>query len=398
MFLLRDRGFYAYMASPAAHCWADLENRKLKLSDIPMWDVTRDFLVANLEYRKCIETNVRASLSGSQTDGRRISVSGARRGSLGDEAAIRDRISRLQSEAEKERRKNEALYSAFLPKDAIDLVNGGLVPYGDFQPQVTALFCDVVKFLPIVAKSSPQDVIGMLDAMYTTFDKITRVHDTYRVESIGDAYLVIAGTGNQKEHHAERVANTALGMLLAARNIKAPPDNISVTLRIGIHTGSLVTGVLGNRLPRFVVMGETTVVASKLESHSEPGKIHVSPTTQTILKDKGYQFEARGKIDLRGYGPLETYFLVKNDLFSDEELIGRSHGNQEVTYINEGKVEATFAKQNKVHPLTTSPPSGVLLYLRYRLTPGLSLTTLMGVGASRQLTGESEDTIIEFKK
>ncbi|KAH3811328.1 hypothetical protein DPMN_139739 [Dreissena polymorpha] len=359
MFLLRDSGFFVYIASPIAHCWSDLEHRKLKLSDIPVWDVTRDFLVADLEYRKYIENNVRASLTGSEIPTRRASA-WSRRGSLGEDSALRDRIFRLQRELDNERRRSDALYRAFLPKDAIDLVYRDMVSNGEFYQQATALFCDVVQFLPMVARCAPSDVISLLNTLQTTFDNITKIHNLIKVESVGDAYLAVAGVGvsEKREQHAERVANTALGMRITARDLTSPLDGESIQLRFGIHTGSLVTGVLGQKVPRFVAMGETCVLASKLESHGEPGKIHISPTTYQILVNKGFSFEKRGKIELRGYGMLETYFLLKNDILSEDDLLGRSHNNPEVMYINEGRVAGlAYARNNRVYPIAESTSS-----------------------------------------
>ncbi|XP_060563345.1 guanylate cyclase soluble subunit beta-2-like [Ruditapes philippinarum] len=378
MFLLRDNGFYVFIASPVAHSWADLENRKLKFADIPMWDVTRDFLVADLEYRKCLENNVRTSLGGSTNNrARRISNQSVGRGSMADDAAVKERLNRMQKELDNERQRSNTLYLAFLPKDVVDLVHRGHIPCGEFYNQASALFCDVVHFLPMVAKCSPAEIVGILNSLQAKFDKVTRVHNSFKVESIGDAYLVIAGVGEKKESHAERIANTALGMVVTAREIRSPLDGDPIQLRIGVHTGSLVTGIIGHKVPRFVVMGETSVVASKLESHGEPGKIHVSPTTYRALQNKSFVFVDRGKIELRGYGPLQTYFLVRNEGATDDELIGRSKfGNQDITYINEGKVDTPFVKGNKVHPANESPSSGV---------------------GSRTATGESDFTPFQYK-
>ncbi|KAL4219763.1 hypothetical protein ACF0H5_020177 [Mactra antiquata] len=335
MYLLRDTNFYAYMASPVACCWYDLEHRTMKFSDIPMWDVTRDYLVADQEYRRCVDQSIRNTLSVNGPD-RGMSVYSTRRGSMVDDPIVKEKIGRIQKDLDFERQRCNTMYLSYIPKEAVDLIHRGLVPSGDYIHQTTAMFCDVVHFLPMVAKCSPDEV----------------------VESIGDAFLVIAGINQNDDTHAERVANTALDVLVASRNVKSPLDGNPIQLRFGIHTGSMVTGILGENIPRFVVFGETSIVASKLESHGEPGKIHISPTTHAALQNKPFAFEERGEIELRGYGPLKTYFLKRKESVPKEPP-GLNDGHPEITYINEGKLDTPFVKTNKVHPANESPSSGV---------------------------------------
>lgn len=336
MYLLRDRGYYFFICSPTIRCWYDLEERDMKLADIPMWDATRDFLLTDLAYRIGTGQNYTNMFSfGDTTDAAGINNGGG----LDDKKMDpREKWNILMRELNNEKQRNHALYSSFLPRHSAAILNQGQMPKGDYYPDVTALFCDIVHFLQIIGSSKPGDVVNLLNCLYSQFDRITRVHDTYRVESIGDAYFVVSGVPDKVHNHAERIANTALGIMYVSQEISSPLNGEKVQIRIGIHTGSVVGGVVGTKIPRYFVLGETAVVASKMESHGEPGKIHISPSTYRALKGKGYAMDERGKIELKGYGTLGTYYLSANENASTEDLIGRSKlSNQEVSYINEGK-------------------------------------------------------------
>ncbi|KAJ8310639.1 hypothetical protein KUTeg_012504 [Tegillarca granosa] len=270
MFMLRDKGFFFFIASPHARCWEDLESRKMKLADIPEWDVTRDFLLTEQAYRLGIGHSMFGLGGAKMSDSRPFGNRGG--GGSGNEVNtyistdVRDRLNRTQKDLDNERQKNESLYYTFLPRPIADVVRKGTIP-------------GAVHFLPMVAACKPNEVVTVLNSLYSRFDKVTHVHETFRVESIGDAYMVIAGLPDKIGTHAERICNTALGMNYLATEVKSPLDGQSVQIRIGVHSGSVVWGVVGCRLPRLIVLGETAVVASKLESHGEPGKIHISPST-----------------------------------------------------------------------------------------------------------------------
>ncbi|KAK3604651.1 hypothetical protein CHS0354_007194 [Potamilus streckersoni] len=224
MFLLRDNGYFLYVASPIVQSWPDMEKRNIKLADIPMWDVTRDFIMSDLELRVRLDKNIRQSLKGSSvnTGGRDVS-------SL---VSVTDQLNQTQRELNLEKERSFSLYKMFLPRQIVDSVNKGNIPSGELFQDVTVLFCDIVQFLPMVARCSPNAVIEMLNSVYASFDGVTRVHDTYRVESVGDAYMVVSGLPERNYNHAERMANTALGMRIVGQEVRSPltGENIQVIM------------------------------------------------------------------------------------------------------------------------------------------------------------------------
>ncbi|KAK3095852.1 hypothetical protein FSP39_020028 [Pinctada imbricata] len=369
MFTLRDKGFLFFVATPYVRCWADLEARGMKMADLPMWDATRDFLLTDVAYRVgtgkyyghfLMESGVLAhdghyGTSGTVSDGDEKGMLEAEgKGSF----PARSRWNMLQRELDNERVKNDCLYHAFLPRPVAHMVRSGIIPPGEMFADVSALFCDIVHFIQLVANCQPRDVVGVLNSLTTRFDRVTKVHDTFRVESIGDACVIISGAPEKVPNHAERIANTALGMMCLSQEVASPLYGEKIQIRIGVHTGSMLCGVVGTKLPRFIVLGETAVVASKMESHGVPGKIHISPSTYSAIKSRGFTIEERGKTELRGYGALNTYFLVANEHATDDDLCGRPRiGTQEISFINEGKEEKpSFDKKNK--KAVQTPSSG----------------------------------------
>ncbi|XP_021349770.1 guanylate cyclase soluble subunit beta-2-like [Mizuhopecten yessoensis] len=352
MFFLMDRNFFFFICSPVVRSWPDLEKRDMKMADIPIWDATRDFLLTDLTYRIAAgQTTVVQQDTTLLLEQQRLMAL-----SIED----KEHVTRLQKDLNSEKNRNDNLYHAFLPRQLANMIREGRVYQGEYFPEMTALFCDVVQFINLVSNCKPSDVVGVLNSLYTRFDKVTKVHDTYRVESIGDAYFVVAGVPEKIDNHAERIANTALGMMHLSHEVANPMTGGKIMIRIGIHTGSMVCGVVGTRLPRFIVLGETAVVASKMESHGEPGKIHISPSTYRLLKGKGFTMEDRGRIELRGFGPIGTFFLTGNEHAADDDLVGRSKlTNQDIAFINEGHAhDHKKANQTPSSGVGSRPPTG----------------------------------------
>ena len=212
----------------------------------------------------------------------------------------------------------DELVSKMLPKSvAEDLAQGKTVKAEEFD-NVTIFFSDIVGFTNICSKSTPLQVVEMLNHVYTTFDDIADLYDVYKVETIGDAYMVCSGlpvrNGNQ---HAGEVANFALHLLSAMIDFRIPhmPEE-RLQLRIGIHSGPCVAGVVGQKMPRYCLFGDTVNVSSRMESGGLALRIHVSPTTVTLLEGLGgFHLESRGEISVKGRGNMVTAWLNGRDGF-----------------------------------------------------------------------------------
>ncbi|KAL7990858.1 hypothetical protein Chor_014288 [Crotalus horridus] len=280
-----------YLCSPLLRTLHELEERHMHISDIAPHDVTRDLILLNQQRLAEMELS-------NQLERKK------------EELRI------LSKHLEEERKKTEALLYAMLPKHvANQLKEGKRVEAGEFK-ECTILFSDVVTFTNICAQCEPIQIVLMLNAMYLRFDRLTTVHDVYKVETIGDAYMVVGGVPVPVSTHAERVANFALGMIIAAKDIKNP-------IRVGIHTGSVLAGVVGEKMPRYCLFGDTVNIASRMESHGVPNKIHLSGSVYQCLKEKNFDIKERGEIDVKGKGKMHTYFLVQNTIATENEIMGR---------------------------------------------------------------------------
>ncbi|KAM3591137.1 uncharacterized protein V6R79_023235 [Siganus canaliculatus] len=232
------------------------------------------------------------------------------------EELIRERTEELEIE----KQKTEKLLTQMLPPSVAEALKvGGTVEPEHFD-SVTIYFSDIVGFTTISANSEPIEVVDLLNDLYTVFDAIIGNHDVYKVETIGDAYMVASGlpvpNGNR---HAAEIANMALDILSAVGTFKMRhmPD-VPVRIRIGLHTGPCVAGVVGLTMPRYCLFGDTVTTASRMESSGLPYRIHIHESTVKVLRDLnlGYKVELRGKSEVKGKGVEETYWLVGRDGFT----------------------------------------------------------------------------------
>jgi class 3 adenylate cyclase len=171
---------------------------------------------------------------------------------------------------------------------------------------VSILFADIVNFTPMAAHLPPGELVEFLNRVFSCFDELVEKHGLEKIKTIGDAYMVAGGLPEPRRDHLMAISRLALDMQEQARKFQNPQGNLSI--RIGLHIGSVVAGVIGIRKFIYDVWGDTVNTASRLESHGAPGKIHVSEAVYLRLRD-GFSFERRGAIELKGRGPIETYFL-----------------------------------------------------------------------------------------
>ncbi|KAF4113111.1 hypothetical protein G5714_005656 [Onychostoma macrolepis] len=233
---------------------------------------------------------------------------------------LEDLIRERTEELEVERQKTDALLAQMLPKSvALALKTGKPVKPEHFS-EVTLYFSDIVGFTTISALSEPIEVVDLLNDLYTHFDGIIAIHDVYKVETIGDAYMVASGVPNRNgNRHAAEMANMSLDILhcIGTFKMRHMPD-VKVKIRIGLHSGPVVAGVVGLKMPRYCLFGDTVNTASRMESTGLPYRIHVNQSTVDVLNSLklGYKIDSRGRTELKGKGVEETYWLVGRDGFN----------------------------------------------------------------------------------
>lgn len=212
-----------------------------------------------------------------------------------------------------EKKKTDQLLHRMLPPSVAELLKIGKLVPAEMYESVTIYFSDIVGFTAMCSMSTPLEVVNFLNDLYTTFDASVLNRDVYKVETIGDAYMVVSGLPVRNgDKHAGEIATMALELVSKVIDfrIRHLPES-RLKLRIGIHTGPCVAGVVGVSMPRYCLFGDTVNTASRMESTSEALRIHVSePCKRTLDILGGYQLQLRGDVELKGKGSMTTYWLI----------------------------------------------------------------------------------------
>ncbi|XP_075896627.1 guanylate cyclase 2G [Nelusetta ayraudi] len=217
-----------------------------------------------------------------------------------------------------EKTRADRLLSSMLPRSIADQLMSGKPVEPQSYNMVTVFFSDIVGFTSMCSVSSALEVVTFLNDLYSLFDDIIKMYDVYKVETIGDAYMVASGVPiSNGDQHALEICTMALHFLSSIQVFRIhhrPTDSLAI--RIGIHSGPVVAGVVGTTMPRYCLFGDTVNTASRLESSSLPMKIHVSQSTADILLQAGvFQLEERGHVEMKGKGSHRTYWLLRKQDF-----------------------------------------------------------------------------------
>ncbi|XP_026839728.1 head-specific guanylate cyclase isoform X1 [Drosophila erecta] len=308
-----------FIGSPFLDGLDGLTCNGLFISDIPLHDATREVILVGEQARA--------------QDGLRRRMD-----------KIKNSIEEANSAVTKERKKNVSLLHLIFPAEIAEKLWLGSSIDAKTYPDVTILFSDIVGFTSICSRATPFMVISMLEGLYKDFDEFCDFFDVYKVETIGDAYCVASGLHRASIYDAHKVAWMALKMIDACSK-HITHDGEQIKMRIGLHTGTVLAGVVGRKMPRYCLFGHSVTIANKFESGSEALKINVSPTTKDWLtKHEGFEFELQPRDpsflpkEFPNPGGTETcYFLesFRNPAL-DSELPLVEHINVAMKTISEG--------------------------------------------------------------
>jgi adenylate cyclase len=207
-----------------------------------------------------------------------------------------------------EQEKSERLLLNVLPKPIAERLKEAPDVIADAFKEVTVLFADIVGFTPLAERISPGEVVGLLNQVFSAFDRLAEERGLEKIKTIGDAYMVAGGLPVPRPDHAEAVAEMALAMRDEIQRL-AKSTGMPLDLRIGVDSGPVVAGVIGKRKFSYDLWGDIVNTASRMESHGVPGEIQVTPRTHERLRD-WFSFVERGKVPIKGKGEMTAYLLV----------------------------------------------------------------------------------------
>lgn len=210
-------------------------------------------------------------------------------------------------ELEIEQARSERLLLNTLPQAIAKRLKVGESVIAEHYEQVTVLFADLVNFTQIAERMPPKRLVEMLNEIFSEFDQLSDRHQLEKIKTIGDAYMVVGGLPEPNPYHGEAVAAMALDMLTVLNAFNARTGE-TLNLRIGIHSGSVVAGVIGMKKFTYDLWGDTVNLASRMESQGETGRIQLSPVTYELIKSR-FDCVPRGPIEVKGKGSMVTYFL-----------------------------------------------------------------------------------------
>ncbi len=204
---------------------------------------------------------------------------------------------------EEERERSERLLLNVLPASIADRLKSGESVIADRVPEVGVLFADIARFTPLSETMSPEDLVRLLDDIFTAFDELAQTYGLEKIKTIGDAYMVASGLLQPRPSHIDALAQMALAMQRVMRRSPA------LELRIGLDVGPVVAGVIGRSKFIYDLWGDTVNTASRMESHGIPGSIQVTERAYERLVDR-FEFQKRGTIEVKGKGRLQTFLLI----------------------------------------------------------------------------------------
>ena len=215
-------------------------------------------------------------------------------------------------ELRKEQRRADGLIYQMLPKTVADGLRQNKSTSEMFE-SATVCFTEIDGFKSIAKNCPPLQLFDLLNTIYKTFDARIDNNDVYKVETINDSYMVASGLPERNgDRHAAEIANLCIELMFITPGIMVPHDpSLRLKIRIGVHSGATTAGVVGSKMPRYCLFGDTVNVASRMQSTGEPMKIQITYETKMLLDNLGgYVSELRGQVEVKGKGSMDTYWLM----------------------------------------------------------------------------------------
>ena len=221
---------------------------------------------------------------------------------------LRVRQRETRAALEREEKKSQDLLANVFPQPVIPRLRAGEVPIADQFADVTVVFIDMVEFTPLAERLGPKRTVTLLNDLFLRFDQAARRFGVEKIETTGDGYLAVGGAPAPLDRHPQAVADFALATIDAAEAAAAQSGE-PVRIRVGIHTGPIFGGVIGESRFHYKIFGETVNTASRIQAVSTPGRVLVSDATQKRIRES-HRLQDNGTVELKGHGPMQSYWLL----------------------------------------------------------------------------------------
>jgi adenylate cyclase len=208
----------------------------------------------------------------------------------------------------REQERSDSLLLNVLPKEIAPRLKAGESPIADSYEHATVLFADIVGSTMLAERLDAKQLVGLLNGIFSRFDLLAERHGVEKIRTIGDNFMCVAGVPRRRADHAQAMARLALDMCTCVDELRTAGED-RINFRIGMNSGPCVGGVIGLRKFVFDIWGDPVNTASRMESHGVAGRIHLSEATYELIRDD-FECEPRGTIDVKGKGPMRTWFLV----------------------------------------------------------------------------------------
>jgi class 3 adenylate cyclase len=218
-----------------------------------------------------------------------------------------DGLSATAAELESKMTNSDQLLEKMMPANVLEQLRNGQTEAEEYS-SVTVFFSDIANFASLSSKASTKEMISVLNKLWLEYDIVAKRNGIYKVETIGDAYLGVAGCPKRCDEHAEQAVNFAIDLITMVKNFKSSLDE-PIQIRIGLNSGPVTAGVLGDLNPHWCLVGDTVNTASRMESTSKAMHIHISESTYNLVKNRGFDISAPDVMNVKGKGTMSTFWV-----------------------------------------------------------------------------------------
>ncbi|XP_001943213.1 soluble guanylate cyclase 89Db [Acyrthosiphon pisum] len=275
-----------FLCSPVVNNLDELQAMSLFMNDLNLHGLSRELVLAGWQHCSRLELMFERAEQWSQD--------------------LEDNYEQL----DKWKRKGDSLLYSMLPRSVADQLQNEQSTMNTCKAfnLISVMFCEVEGLRPQATIKGVMDVVECMNTVFSCFDSLTDRFNVYKVETVNQVYMAVSGAPEYTGEHARNVTDLSLEFAENIRDLQFP-CNIQIQIKIGIHSGPVVAGVVGMKVPRYCLFGDTVNTASRMQTTSQPGKIHISVTTKRLLPQNLYTLTSRGLVTVKGKGKMETFWV-----------------------------------------------------------------------------------------